>query len=134
MTRFGKICAVILLALSLALPAAPACEADGGVVMAARLEGTVGVSMEVFTEEVLSRASDEGAGLVVFRMDTPGGLVSSMRAMTAAIMDSSVPVVVWVSPQGARAASAGAFLLQAAHVAAMAPGTNVGAAHPGRRP
>lgn len=130
MTRFGKISAIILIALSLTLLAVPVCEADGGVVLAARLEGTVGVSMEVFAEGVLSRASGEGAGLVVFRMDTPGGLVSSMRAMTAAILDSPVPVVVWVSPQGSRAASAGAFILQAAHVAAMAPGTNVGAAQP----
>ncbi|NLD96698.1 MAG: nodulation protein NfeD, partial [Synergistaceae bacterium] len=101
-----------------------------GKVFSAALDGTVGVSMENFVAAVLTRAEEEKGGLVIFRLDTPGGLVSSMRAITAAILESSVPVVVWVSPQGARAASAGAFILQAAHVAAMAPGTNVGAAHP----
>ena len=101
-----------------------------GKVFSAALDGTVGVSMENFVTAVLTRAEEEKGGLVIFRLDTPGGLVSSMRAITAAILESSVPVVVWVSPQGARAASAGAFILQAAHVAAMAPGTNVGAAHP----
>ena len=101
-----------------------------GKVFSAALDGTVGVSMENFVTAVLARAEEEKGGLVIFRLDTPGGLVSSMRAITAAILESPVPVVVWVSPQGARAASAGAFILQAAHVAAMAPGTNVGAAHP----
>lgn len=99
-------------------------------VLAAPLEGTVGIAMERFAADTLERAGREGASLVVFRLDTPGGLVSSMRAITSAILESSVPVAVWVSPSGARAASAGAFILQAAHVAAMAPGTNVGAAHP----
>ena len=65
----------------------------------------------------------------MFTMDTPGGLVTSMRAMTSFLLDAPLPVVMWVAPEGARAASAGAFLLQAAHVAVMAPGTTVGAAH-----
>ncbi len=95
-----------------------------------RLEGTVGVSMENHVIPQLKEAADEGAALVVCELDTPGGLVSSLRAIVSAILESPVPVVVWVAPEGARAASAGAFLLQAAHVAAMAPGTNVGAAHP----
>ncbi|MBL3540518.1 nodulation protein NfeD [Aminivibrio sp.] len=99
-------------------------------VIAASLEGTVGISMEKFVGDVLDRAAGEQASIVVFRLDTPGGLVSSMRSITSAILESKVPVVVWVSPSGARAASAGAFILQAAHVAAMAPGTNVGAAQP----
>ncbi len=99
-------------------------------VLAAPLEGTVGIAMERFAIDTLGRADREGASLVVFMLDTPGGLVSSMRAITSAILESPVPVAVWVSPSGARAASAGAFILQAAHVAAMAPGTNAGAAHP----
>jgi len=128
--------AVLLLALLLLAPPAISAAATGtilsveGKVFTAVLEGTVGVSMENFVTGVLARAEAEKGGLVVFRMDTPGGLVSSMRAITAALLESPVPVVVWVSPQGARAASAGAFILQAAHVAAMAPGTNVGAAQP----
>ncbi|HCL79629.1 MAG TPA: serine protease, partial [Synergistaceae bacterium] len=101
-----------------------------GAVFTAPLEGTVGVAMEAFAEDVLTRAAAEGAELVVFRLDSPGGLVTSMRRIVSDILESPVPVVVWVAPQGSRAASAGAFLLQAAHVAAMAPGTNVGAAHP----
>ncbi|MDI9369520.1 MAG: ATP-dependent Clp protease proteolytic subunit, partial [Synergistota bacterium] len=121
---------VVLLLLASGLGASPALSGERGAVFTAPLEGTVGVSMEVFAAGVLARAAEEGAGLLVFTMDTPGGLVSSMRAMTAAILDSPVPVVVWVSPEGARAASAGAFILQAAHIAAMAPGTNVGAAQP----
>jgi membrane-bound serine protease (ClpP class) len=99
-------------------------------VLAASLEGTVGIAMEKFAGDVLDRAAREQASVVVFRLDTPGGLVSSMRGITTAILESKVPVVVWVSPSGARAASAGAFILQSAHVAAMAPGTNVGAAQP----
>lgn len=132
--KMGKL--LVLLCALFALPAFSAQAAAGAVssvegkVFTAVLEGTVGVSMENFVTEVLARAEREKGGLVVFRMDTPGGLVSSMRAITASILESPVPVVVWVSPQGARAASAGAFILQAAHVAAMAPGTNVGAAQP----
>lgn len=101
-----------------------------GDILTVPLEGTVGIAMERFVGDVLERAASGGAEMVVFRLDTPGGLVSSMRAITASILESPVPVAVWVSPQGARAASAGAFILQAAHVAAMAPGTNAGAAHP----
>ncbi len=122
--------ALLLMLLLLRLTASPLLAGERGRVFTAGLEGTVGVSMEVFAAGVLERATEERAGLVVFRMDTPGGLVSSMRAMTGAILDSPVPVVVWVSPEGSRAASAGAFILQAAHIAAMAPGTNVGAAQP----
>lgn len=118
-----KMLSAILLLFSLMGPA-------DGFVLSAPLEGTVGVAMENFALDVLKRADREGASLVIFRLDTPGGLVSSMREITGAILESPVPVVVWVSPSGARAASAGAFILQAAHIAAMAQGTNAGAAHP----
>lgn len=118
---------LILAAALFLLIGAAAAEA---FVLSAPLEGTVGIAMEKFASDVLARAAGEKASLVVFRIDTPGGLVSSMREISAAILESPVPVVVWVSPSGARAASAGAFILQAAHVAAMAPGTNAGAAHP----
>ena len=94
------------------------------------LQGSVGITMEEYMKRVVEEAYQNKAGLVVFTMDTPGGLVTSMRAMTSFLLDAPLPVVMWVAPEGARAASAGAFLLQAAHVAVMAPGTNVGAAHP----
>ena len=80
-------------------------------------------------ERAIKRADADGAQALLIQMDTPGGLVDSMRPMVAAMMASRVPVIVFVSPSGARAGSAGFFLLEAADVAAMAPGTEAGAAH-----
>jgi len=77
----------------------------------------------------LARANEEGAQAVLIQMDTPGGLVDSMRTMAGAILGSRVPVIIYVGPSGARAGSAGFFLLEAADIAAMAPGTEAGAAH-----
>jgi membrane-bound serine protease (ClpP class) len=77
----------------------------------------------------LARAAQDNASALLIQLDTPGGLVDSMRSMASAILTSRVPVIVYVSPAGARAGSAGFFLLEAADVAAMAPGTNAGAAH-----
>ena len=78
----------------------------------------------------IDRANSDGAQALLIEIDTPGGLLESMRAMVAAMLASRVPVIVYVGPSGARAGSAGFFLLEAADVAAMAPGTNAGAAHP----
>jgi membrane-bound serine protease (ClpP class) len=83
-----------------------------------------------YLSSVLERAADEEAALLVVELDTPGGLDSAMRQMVQAILKSRVPVAVYVSPQGARAASAGVLITLASDVAAMAPGTNIGAAHP----
>ena len=77
----------------------------------------------------LGRANSDGARALLVELDTPGGLLDSMRAMTGAILGSKVPVIVYVAPAGARAGSAGFFLLESADVAAMAPGTEAGAAH-----
>ena len=95
----------------------------------AELNGTVGVQMEEFVKEVISNSEQNGDALIIFQLDTPGGLVEAMRGVVQSILASKVPVAVWIPP-GGRAASAGAFIVQAAHVAAMAPGTNIGAAHP----
>lgn len=80
-------------------------------------------------ERALQHANAEGASALLVELDTPGGLVDSMRAMAGGILSSHVPVIVYVGPSGARAGSAGFFLLEAADVAAMAPGTEAGAAH-----
>ncbi|HBO70410.1 MAG TPA: serine protease, partial [Deltaproteobacteria bacterium] len=78
----------------------------------------------------IERAEEEGAALLVVELDTPGGLDSSMRQMVREILRTDVPVAVYVSPSGARAASAGVLVTIASDVAAMATGTNIGAAHP----
>ena len=78
----------------------------------------------------ISKAQKEGAQTLIIELDTPGGLVESTREIVKAMLDSEVPIIVYVSPSGARAASAGAFIVLASHLAGMAPGTHVGAAHP----
>jgi membrane-bound serine protease (ClpP class) len=80
-------------------------------------------------KRAIERANSDGAQALLVEMDTPGGMVESMRAMVASILASRVPVIVYVAPSGSRAGSAGFFLLEAADVAAMAPGTEAGAAH-----
>jgi len=81
-------------------------------------------------DRAIAQANSDGAQALLIQLDTPGGLLDSTRGMVGAILSSRVPVIVYVSPAGARAGSAGFFLLEAADVAAMAPGTNAGAAHP----
>jgi membrane-bound serine protease (ClpP class) len=81
-------------------------------------------------ETALTRAQAEQAQALVIQLDTPGGLERSMRAICQRLLNAEIPVIVWVGPTGARAASAGVFITLAAHVAAMAPATNIGAAHP----
>lgn len=98
--------------------------------MIIELEGPINPATATFLTRGLEKAEKRGAVLVIVRLDTPGGLASSMRTMVKAILNARVPVVVYVSPQGAGAASAGVMVTVAAHVAAMAPGTNIGAAHP----
>jgi membrane-bound serine protease (ClpP class) len=104
--------------------------AFGGEVVRMRVEDTIQPASQQFIERALAEAVERDAALVVMELDTPGGLVDTTRDITTAITTSPVPVVVFVNPPGARAASAGFFILLAADVAAMAPGTNTGAAHP----
>ncbi|MCF8097862.1 MAG: nodulation protein NfeD, partial [Desulfarculaceae bacterium] len=102
----------------------------GGRVWVIELSDTINPGSSEFLVDGLEKAATASASLVVIRLDTPGGLVTSMREMVKAILACPVPVVVYVAPAGARATSAGAFLMLAAPVAAMAPATHVGAAHP----
>ena len=120
--------AMLVLALTLLLGPARSGDAAGRVLLAS-LSGSVGVQMEQFIERVVRQAEEEGAALAVFELDTPGGLLGATHGIVQTILSSGVPTVLWVPP-GGRAASAGAFMMQAAHVAAMASGTNIGAAHP----
>jgi membrane-bound serine protease (ClpP class) len=96
----------------------------------ARFEGAIGPISAKYLTRSIRQAEDSKAECLIIEMDTPGGLDESMREIIKVMLASEVPIVVYVSPRGSRAASAGAFITLAAHVAAMAPSTNIGAAHP----
>jgi len=101
-----------------------------GDVLVARMDGIIGPSSAKYMVRAIERAEAKDAACILFELDTPGGLEESMRTIVKKIMTSKVAVVVYVAPSGSRAASAGVFITVAAHVAVMAPGTNIGAAHP----
>jgi len=118
----------VLLAVLLALLAAPASAAQRALVL--EVNGPIGPAIADYIVDKIDAASPGDIGLIVLRMNTPGGLDSSMREIDTAILASPVPVATFVAPSGARAASAGTYIAYASAIAAMAPGTNIGAATP----
>lgn len=117
----------LLLILFLVAPL-PAYSKDNVVVV--KLSGAINPAVAEYVSYEISQANAEKDSLIVLHMDTPGGLDTSMREIIKKIQSSEVPVASFVAPTGSRAASAGTFITMASHIAAMAPGTNIGAAHP----
>lgn len=123
------ICSLLLL-IGLAMPSILAQETTSRDIWHLKISGVIGPASGDLLVRTLSDANEKKVHLLVLQLDTPGGLDTSMRNMIQAIIDSPVPVATFVHPKGARAASAGTYLLYASHIAAMAPATNLGAATP----
>src|ERR1700691_835367 len=127
--RAATLILAILSTIAAMALAAPASAAQRAVVL--DVDGAIGPAIADYIVRELQAVSPDDVGLVVLRMNTPGGLDTSMRKITSAILASPVPVATFVAPSGARAASAGTYIAYASAIAAMAPGTNIGAATPG---
>jgi membrane-bound serine protease (ClpP class) len=126
--------AVLLLTFCLIVPNSAAAKEQepnpGSTIMTVTVADPIGPGVAEFVADAIQEASDKNAAALIILLDTPGGSVESMRRIVQSMYASLVPVVVYVSPSGARAASAGVMITMAADVAAMTPGTNIGAAHP----
>lgn len=127
-----QLMAAVLLAAGVLLTAVAglARQENGARVLAAELTGPIGPATAAYIARAIEETEEAAAAALVITMDTPGGLDSATRDINQAILNADTPVIVYVSPSGARAASAGAFITYASHIAAMAPGASIGAATP----
>jgi membrane-bound serine protease (ClpP class) len=119
-----------LAAAAVGMIVATATPARAAVIARVVVDGMINPAVADFIDESITRAKAENAGALVIQLDTPGGMLSSTREIVKDVLAAPLPVVVFVAPSGAGAGSAGVFITMAAHVAAMAPGTSIGAAHP----
>lgn len=129
-STLARIAALLLLTATFFAVTAVAAIDSAAPVLLLTVDGAIDPINAQYVVNGLDAAARDGAQAVLIEMDTPGGLDSSMRQITGAMIASPVPVIVYVTPNGARAGSAGVFIMMAADVGAMAPGTNIGAAHP----
>ena len=127
--RFRSIGLLFFIALS-ALAAASAQSQATPKVVVLKLDDTIQPISEEYVTRGLAEGAATNAAAVLIELNTPGGLLDTTRSMVSKILASTAPVIVYVAPSGSRAGSAGFFLLEAADIAAMAPGTNAGASHP----
>lgn len=126
----NRVFALVLLIAGAISSALPLFAQNKGEVLVLQVKGVIDPLVAQYIARGVEAATQENATVLVIELDTPGGLDTSMREIVQAILNSPVPVVVYVAPSGARAGSAGVFITLAAHIAAMAPSTNIGAAHP----
>src|SRR5579863_6774678 len=117
-----RLCLYILLSMPLLLPAQ--------TVLSIKIDGAINPVAASFIHRSIEKASNDHAACLLIHLNTPGGLLNSTRTIVGDILESPIPVVVYVAPAGAHAGSAGVFITLAANIAAMAPATNIGAAHP----
>ena len=127
--RAALVAAILVVALVVSRPPAAAGE-TGALALTIAIDGAIGPATAGYVKDALATAAERRAEVVILRMNTPGGLSTSMREIITDVLSSPVPVIGYVAPSGAHAASAGTYILYATHIAAMAPGTQLGAATP----
>jgi membrane-bound serine protease (ClpP class) len=130
MSRAALVAATVAVALIVSLLPGSAEEKNSHLALTISIDGAIGPAAASYVKESLVKAGERRAEVVVLRLNTPGGLTTSMREIIRDVLASPVPVIGYVAPSGGHAASAGTYILYATHIAAMAPGTNIGAATP----